>query len=888
MIQEFHISITPVEKDCYWLRTESVAAGVPLAEAQLTWPVESWLQQAEDLFQDPLQTIFAAPSPEGQKANALSHVQGENPPWLQLGQSLYQHLFQDRIRDSWLAAQGIAQHRRQTLRLRLGLKDSRLQRLPWELLYGDDRPLATGVDVSLCRYYQALGAADLTAMPSLPQVHDPINVLVVIASPSDQERLALLEEVTTLIEDLQNRQGRSPGISTSDGNGTQPITLNLTVLEQPGRPELAHALEQGQFQVLHYAGHSDVSETGGELYLVNRQTGLTDWLSGEDLAGLLVNNGIRLAVFNSCRGAYTSADDNVAGWRQQNLVQALVNRGVPGVIAMAERIPDDVAVTFTRLLYRNLQQGYSIDLCLSRVRQGLISAYRSDQPFWMLPILYLRPDFDGFLYTNAAVSAAEQGSDEDASTQGLLTPPDYSADPDISSLAEEILSGHGTSPLPALETESDTQLSQTQQASQTPRAPWDSTFPEGVPGSPPTNGIPDLTQELEQHEALEEELDETAAFSRLVQQLSHNPQETSTLTAETTISNAAEEENLLPHWPQSSTDLAAKLPEDPELSQDTSSGRKSSVTPWNASGSSQSPQASTSPRKTLSSPNNLVVWVGLGLAGLLAATALAVVTLSRPNSSAPSPLVEAPSPNIAGRQPGREPDLNITGRDSAVITAALAALSKNEPETAAKFIHQLLDQGDTEAAAGVIGSAQPDQLLEPELAFVRGRLAWQGATTGLAEGTYYDAQRYWTTAVEADPDFLEAWVALGFAQYVLGDFNRALKTWEKAIKIDRQRLRDIDLKGQMRFSADLTTDAYAGLAMVNRKLSEINPIDQQKTQYQQQAKVYFDQVVTLEPEILRPETLALRWIWSPELIQSWVTTIERVPLNQSAVKINRS
>ena len=92
-------------------------------------------------------------------------------------------------------------------------------------------------------------------------------------------------------------------------------------------------------------------------------------------------------------GAYTATDDAEAGWRQQNLVQALVNRGVPGVIAMAERIPDDVAVTFTRLLYRNLQQGYAVDLCLSRVRQGLISAYRSDQPFWMLPILYLRSRF---------------------------------------------------------------------------------------------------------------------------------------------------------------------------------------------------------------------------------------------------------------------------------------------------------------------------------------------------------------------------------------------------------------------------------------------------------------------------------------------------------------
>ncbi|NJL45521.1 MAG: CHAT domain-containing protein [Leptolyngbyaceae cyanobacterium SM2_3_12] len=222
------------------------------------------------------------------------------------------------------------------------------------------------------------------------------------------------------------------------------MSLQLTILEQPSRPELVKALEQGKYQVLHYAGHSDVSHTGGDLFLVNRQTGLTDWLSGEDLAGLLVNNGIQLAVFNSCRGAYTPADDTQSGWREQNLVQALVNRGVPGVIAMAERIPDQVAITFTQLFYRNLRQGYPIDLCLSRVRQGLISAYRSNQPSWMLPILYLRPDFNGYLYA-ANIPAPDLLDTLETNSQlstTALVPPDYSTDPDIAGLAQEVFARH--------------------------------------------------------------------------------------------------------------------------------------------------------------------------------------------------------------------------------------------------------------------------------------------------------------------------------------------------------------------------------------------------------------------------------------------------------------
>ncbi len=141
--QEFHLSITPVGADTYLLRTEAVASGVPLAEAQVVWPLETWLAQTEALFQDPLQALLQAPAETRLDSS-----------WMALGQALYTGLFQGRIRDSWVAAQGVAQNRRQPLRLRLGFKDSRVQRLPWELLYGDDRPLATGLDVTLCRYYQ--------------------------------------------------------------------------------------------------------------------------------------------------------------------------------------------------------------------------------------------------------------------------------------------------------------------------------------------------------------------------------------------------------------------------------------------------------------------------------------------------------------------------------------------------------------------------------------------------------------------------------------------------------------------------------------------------------------------------------------------------------------
>jgi hypothetical protein len=871
VIQEFHLSITPVGQDCYWLRTEAVAPGVPLAEAQLTWPVDRWLQQTASLFQDPLQQLLQPP-PAEPPYHGEQEPSGQNPIWLQLGQSLYHHLFQGRIRDSWLAAQGVAQHRGQTLRLRLGFKDSRLQRLPWELLYGEDRPLATGIDLSLCRYYRALGNADTAAMPDLPQRDEAIHVLVVIAAPGDQERLSLRHEVQTLIEDLTLRQGQYPGENLNKEGKSQSVELRLTILEQPGRPELAHALEQGQFQVFHYAGHSDVNTTGGELYLVNRQTGLTDWLSGEDLAGLLVNNGIRLAVFNSCRGAYTAADDTEAGWREQNLVQALVNRGVPGVIAMAERIPDDVAVTFTRLLYGNLQRGYAIDLCLSRVRQGLISAYRSDQPFWMLPILYLHPDFDGYLYV---LPDADQTSLEltGLTESGRLVPPDYSTDPDISGLAQEVFAGHSTTALPPLESKAVTPQANASYAVSSVGAEVEEQQPDSSEASPSPSA--DLLDELEHH-GKSASVVETAAVSKLIQQLSQSDQSWPTA-SESQRDASVKDENLLPDWPHPSTDLEDQFPEDPNKSQINAKAGAKSAFPWQPS---DSRIADNSPRFPLPTrlPGNLVIWVGLGIVSFLVVTALAVTTLMRSSHTRPLEGTLPPLSNRADSNPPADSDLSpsLGGRDSPVITEAIAALTEDKPATAATFINQLLDQGDTEAAAGVLGSARNEQLMEPELAFVRGRLAWQESITGRGLGTAYDAQRDWTTAVKAKPDFLEAWVALGFANYTLGAFDGALKAWQRAAEIDRSRLQDTDPAGQRRFADEATLDAYAGLAMVNQKLGELNPVERDKTQYQQRAKAYFDQVTSIDPLRLDPETLAIDWIWSPDLIKSWQTTVERV------------
>ncbi|OKH15127.1 CHAT domain-containing protein [[Limnothrix rosea] IAM M-220] len=401
MFQDFQLSITHLGEDRYLLRTENMAAGVPVAEEQVQWDVEHWLTTAQNLMSDPLSRLLQGTgrlsaqnrlvTPDTDLASlSMTEVPAVATTLMEFGQQLHQALFFGSLRDSWSKAQAIAHNQNRILRLRLGFKETRLFSLPWEVINsidttdGEIESLTTGIETSFSRYNSKIQG--LPDSPSMDDVAEQtLKILMVLASPADQDRLELRQEAAHLQSELDKETVP----------GTPP--LEVTILDNPGRQELTEILEQGQYQVFHYAGHSNLGNSGGDIYLVNRETGLTESVAGDDLAGLLANNGVQFALFNSCHGADGIANYQAESTTENNLAQALVRRGIPAVLAMSAQIPDQVALTFTRLLYRNLHQGYPIDFSLGRVRQGLISAYGSHQLYWALPVLYMNPTFHGLL-----------------------------------------------------------------------------------------------------------------------------------------------------------------------------------------------------------------------------------------------------------------------------------------------------------------------------------------------------------------------------------------------------------------------------------------------------------------------------------------------------------
>jgi hypothetical protein len=833
--QEFHISVTPVGQNDYLVRTEEVAPGVPLAEELVSWPVADWLTAAGHLMNDPLKSVLQGDA--FASSGRESDIARNSVNLVALGQQLYNALFQGTLRDSWITAQGIAQNHQQVLRLRLGLKEARLARLPWEVMHAGDRPLATGPYIAFSRFQSGvLGASRLRSlrgatptpnnMPT-PLEEGGVKVLMVIASPSDQVRLDLLkQEAIKLKAELQRQMPR-----LAEGSNHLP-EIELTVLDQPGREELTQALEQGRYHVLHYSGHSNLGPNGGEIYLASRRTGLTEILTGDDLAGLLVNNNIQMAVFNSCLGAYTASEAS-GDTGEQNLAETLVKRGITSVLAMSERIPDEVALTLTQLFYRNLSQGYPVDLCVSRVRQGLISAYGSHQMYWALPILYLQPKFDGFL-------SQETGFVE----------------------SSESLHNY-TSPLGASPSSMYSAMSTTGYANAD-----DNEMPLGMEEMIPaglardSSGLDwlgedtwgDLVDEIEYDDPSYEEdsaivsdlfrrLDDQKASSEIEQQIHQRP-------VSEEITSFGEEANL---WGETPT------PPPP--------------TPGNLEEHFSRPQPNPSPSRNRSQGRKLWPIVGiLGTSAIAMAIGLNWWWQNQPQATLPK-IPQIPTQSLPIQ---KQPNIDLETAPTGIVTAtATEKLSQGDLQPGLFAVEELLNRGAFAAAETALKLVKNDQINESSVNFLKGRLAWQALQTGDNNYSVDDARRYWEIAAKAKPDSLLYNNALGFAYYAEGNLNRANDSWFKALNL-ALKPENTGSNAAISPNTPVPQDAltsYAGLALGLYK-SALSQSGGKQRQYLNEAIKLRQIVIKSDGVNFQVDKLAKNWLWTEKGIADWRSLLQ--------------
>lgn len=866
MIQEFGISITAVGGEQYLVRTESVEKGVPHAEERVVWPVTQWLAQTQSLMHDPLLGLL-----QGQKSRAISNRPVSNTTasarrlsvdsnadsehadlatLIHLGQTLHRELFKGQLRDSWVTAQGVARNRQDLLRLRLGIRDSRLQQLPWEALHAGPRPLATGTDVIFSRYILNHSQVRSRSQADVEATSQVLRILMVIAAPSDQDRLELKREAHHLQSELHPES-----VSPDD----TLIDVQLKILEQPGRAELTQELERGNYQVLHYAGHSNLGNAGGDLFLVSRQTGLTERLSGEDLAGLLVNNGIKLAVFNSCRGAFSASSDQ--GWQERNLAQALVNRGMPGVIAMSERIPDHVAISFTQLLYRNLKKGHSIDLSLNRTRQGLISAYGSHQFYWALPTLYLHPTFDGYLVK--APGSLDRDGLENASRLDAANDPfgDMFAEPGLSEVDLPLRLKPDRTKAVSL-TGAPTDLSDSRETNK------ETVFSAVRSTSDDRDAVND--RELA-------ESNDVAATDSVVEDVSL-PTPSVDIDGELSVPNNIE-------TPAGFYGEPAKPPAVPSIGHSSKSDFSAQEVPSGRRGTARQSDESQQDRRiqderkrpdtsvdtsqegapeligerlTRSHTLHTKLLTGQTLAFLVLVALLAVATVGWLRREPAAPNSQANSQDT------------ISSVENLTLPAAIeVALNQGDLDAAATAAKTLINQGEFEPVLSALQTADREQMEDVAISFLRGRAQWGLVKQGDPDFAPADAMLSWSTAIASEPDWLEIKMALGFAQYAAGEEQAALENWEEVVA---QAARAPEAKGTY-FSeqpyGEYALNAQAGIAMAALSLSKIEADPAERNRLFNQAAEAYQQVMREDSAAFRSSALGSNWLWLGSAIADW-------------------
>lgn len=288
------------------------------------------------------------------------------------GSELFRTVFKDGVKDSLVSSISMAAQQSAKLRIRLHLTDvPELANLPWEFLYNPSQNnfFVLSQDTPLVRQLD-----QLTSIRRLA-VKPPLNILVMISSPSNYPKLDVQGEWAKLNESLK---------SLIDSG-----LISLEKLEDATLAALTRRLRKNRdkYHVFHFIGHGGFEkENGGVLVLEDEQNN-SRLVSGQDLGTILYDHrSLRLVVLNSCEGAYADHNDAFSG-----AAQSLIQKQIPAVVAMQFEITDEAAKLFAYDFYGAVAEGYPLEAALAEARKII---YAEGNAFeWGTPVLYLRaPD----------------------------------------------------------------------------------------------------------------------------------------------------------------------------------------------------------------------------------------------------------------------------------------------------------------------------------------------------------------------------------------------------------------------------------------------------------------------------------------------------------------
>ncbi len=236
--------------------------------------------------------------------------------------------------------------------------------LPWELLHDEQGflVLRTRNPVSLIRRLpqHELGGFQTSFEP-------PLRILMITARPDDAGFIDPRSTARELLDEVQG-QVEAGAIALEF---LRPPTLRAlrARLRNPKLPEV---------QVLHFDGHGVFGEkqdrqgkaqSGGKpqgMLAFEDDEGKLDLVEANDVAQVLQDSGVRLAVLDACQSALGAAGDAFS-----SVATRLIQGGVDAVVAMSASLLVASSTLFFEAFYRELVAGTPAPIAQERARQSL-------------------------------------------------------------------------------------------------------------------------------------------------------------------------------------------------------------------------------------------------------------------------------------------------------------------------------------------------------------------------------------------------------------------------------------------------------------------------------------------------------------------------------------
>lgn len=264
------------------------------------------------------------------------------------------------------------------LRLRLRINPA-LGQLPWEIVHASRH--VVGGDLALNASVVRSPTTD--SAPADPiDLQGPLVVLLVADSPyaAEKERLEAQADVI--------REGLADLV-------VEGLVRILELAPRPYETSTAQSIErtltEEKVHILHFMGHGyytfDQDEPLG--YLEMTRNGAAYDYSGPEVAECIqagVNRALRLVVLNACEGARSHPPAKSLAFG--GVAQAILDAGVPAVLAMQYEISDRAARAVAANFYRRLIQTGSVDEAVRHTRYHLLDTL-TETLEWVTPVLFL-------------------------------------------------------------------------------------------------------------------------------------------------------------------------------------------------------------------------------------------------------------------------------------------------------------------------------------------------------------------------------------------------------------------------------------------------------------------------------------------------------------------